>query len=299
MLIQKTYNKSISVSILNKIYDYCQLIKLRLTILVVFSAAMGYLFAEQGIINWNHLGLLMISGFLITGSANGINQIIEKDLDKLMLRTSNRPVASERMFVTEAAIITGVMGIAGVSILALYMNNTSALLGLFALLSYAFLYTPLKQKTSLAVLVGAFPGAIPPMIGYTAVTGYIDSVCLLLFAIQFIWQFPHFWAIAWLLDEDYKRAGFKLLPSKGGRDRKSAFQTFIYSLILIPVSLLPAKLGIIDISSSLIILVCSIVFVVQAFFLLKTCSMKSAKQLMIGSFLYLPIVQLILVLGKI
>ena len=291
-------DKSFYSHLYAKCQDYLQLIKFRLTVLVVFSSAMAFLFASTTTINWSQLGLLLLSGFLITGSANGLNQIIEKDLDILMTRTADRPVASNRMKVSEAVFITGIMGIAGIVLLQQYMNNVSAMIGLTALLSYAFLYTPLKQKTAFAVLVGAFPGALPVMIGYTAVTGEIDTICVLLFLIQFFWQFPHFWAIAWILDEDYKKAGFNLLPSKGGKNKSSAFQTFVYTLILIPVSLMPAKFGLITLESAVLILLCGLIFLYQSVQLLRTCSNNAARQLMLGSFLYLPIVQVVLVFGK-
>jgi len=298
-MISQSIHRGFSISLVSKLKDYSQLIKLRLTVVVVFSAAMGYLFAVTGTVDWMHFGILLLSGLLITGSANGINQIIEKDLDKLMTRTADRPIAAQRMEVLEAVLITSIMGIIGVSLMAIFMNPTAAILGMVSLLAYAFIYTPLKQKTSFAVLVGAFPGAFPVMIGYTAITGTIDMTCMLLFSIQFLWQFPHFWSIAWILDDDYKKAGFNLLPSKGGRNKNSALQTLLYALILIPVSLLPAKLGLINSYSSIIVLVCGLVFAFQAFNLYRDCSIKSAKQLMIGSFLYLPIVQLVLVLGKV
>ncbi len=299
MLTDKIYVPDIRSILLSKTQDYLQLIKLRLTVLVIFSAAMGYLFAVHSSVNWEHLCLLLLSGFLITGAANGINQIIERDSDKLMTRTANRPVATERLSVVEASILTTIMGIAGVVILGVFMNSVCAALGLFALLSYAFVYTPLKRISPLAVLAGAFPGAIPPIIGYTAITGTIDMACLLIFAIQFIWQFPHFWSVAWIFDDDYKRAGFRLMPSKEGRGKKSAWIIFICTSILIPLSLLPVLFEIIGTYSGIVIILCSLLFLYRAFNLFRSGSLRAAKQLMFGSFFYLPVVQLILVFGKI
>ena len=197
-----------------KLKDYSELVKMRLNLLVVFSSAISYAMAAAGNINWLQLGMLSLGGFLVVGASNGINQIIEKDFDKLMIRTANRPIATQRMSVTEASIASALMGIAGVLILGLFLNQMSAILAFAALLSYAFLYTPLKRISPISVFVGAFPGAIPPMLGWVAATGTIGVEALILFLIQFFWQFPHFWSIAWVLDDDYKRAGFKMLPYK-------------------------------------------------------------------------------------
>lgn len=222
-----------------KLSDYSQLIKMRLTFTVVFSAAMGFLLATTAATPMLDLFWLVLGGFLVVGSSNGINQMIEKNYDKLMHRTANRPIATGRMGMTEAAVFCLLMGIAGVSVLSYFLNPLSGWLALGSLVSYAFFYTPLKRMSPVAVFVGAFPGAIPPMLGYVAVTGRIDAVAIALFAIQFFWQFPHFWAIAWILDEDYKRAGYRLLPSFEGRGKKSARQMVWYTVVLIPMGFLP------------------------------------------------------------
>ena len=282
-----------------KLKDLVQLIKLRLTLLVVFSAGIGYMFGATEALVWSHLGLLLLSGFLITGSANGINQIIEKDLDKLMTRTANRPVATGRMPVLEAVIITAIMGIAGIVILSVYMNTITALLGLFSLLSYAWVYTPMKRITSFAVLAGAFPGAMPPIIGYVAITGTIDIACVALFMIQFVWQCPHFWSIAWILDDDYKKAGFQLLPINGLKDKTSATMVFLSTLLLVPFSIFPIHYGVITMWSGLAILGASLVFLYLAFRVYKDCDMPAAKRLMFGSIIYLPVIQILLVVGRI
>ena len=157
----------------------------------------------------------------------------------------------------------------------------------------------MKKMSPIAVFVGAFPGAFPPLIGWVAFTGSIDLVALVLFGIQFIWQFPHFWAIAWVADEDYKKAGFKLLPSKEGKSVNTAFQIMIYALLLIPLSILPYQLGITGIVSMIVAVLCGIMFLVQTFSLMRTCKVESAKKIMFASFLYLPIVQIAFVLDKI
>jgi len=235
----------------------------------------------------------------VVGAANGINQIIEKDYDSKMLRTNDRPLATNRMSVLEAAIFCLLFGVGGVFILGTYLNQMSAILGLASLISYAFIYTPLKRYSSFAVFIGAFPGAIPPLLGWVASTGTIDMGGLALFALQFIWQFPHFWAIAWILDEDYKRAGYYLLPSKEGRNKKSAMLTVIYTLSLIPISIVPFLLGISGIISLIIIIVCGILLSIQALRLYKSCSIADAKKLMFYSIVYNPLVLLALFIDKI
>jgi protoheme IX farnesyltransferase len=243
--------------------------------------------------------MLAIGGFLVTGSANGINQVIEKDFDKLMQRTANRPVATNRMSVLEASIFSGLIGIIGVSMIALFLNQISGILAFAALISYAFLYTPLKRISPISVFVGAFPGAIPTMLGWVAFTGKIDSSALVLFGVQFFWQFPHFWSIAWILDDDYKRAGFKMLPSNPGRDKSTALQTLAFSLVLIPIGMLPAQMGISGMISGIVGIFGGLMLSYYAFRLFKSCEIKDAKKLMFASFIYLPMVQLAYLIDKI
>ncbi len=281
-----------------KLSDYSQLIKMRLTFTVVFSAAMGFLLATTASTPMIDLFWLVLGGFLVVGSSNGINQIIEKNYDKLMHRTANRPIATGRMGVSEAAVFCLLMGIAGVSILSYFLNPLSGWLALASLVSYAFFYTPLKRMSPVAVFVGAFPGAIPPMLGYVAVTGTIDAVALALFAIQFFWQFPHFWAIAWILDEDYKRAGYRLLPSFEGRGKKSARQMVWYTVVLIPMGFLPYTMQVSGLVSAIISAAAALAFLYFAIKLYRSCADKDAKVLMFASFLYLPVVLLSFVLDK-
>ncbi|MDQ3193217.1 MAG: heme o synthase [Bacteroidota bacterium] len=280
-----------------KISDYIQFIKFRLTSLVVFSAAICFAFGSTTI-DWTKLTLLVIGGFLVTGSSNGFNQILEKETDKLMTRTKNRPLPQERMGMTEAFVVATIMGVVGVFILWVYMNPLSGILGLSALILYTVVYTPLKKITPFAVFVGAFPGAIPPLLGYVAATNTIDVQGLILFSIQFIWQFPHFWAIAWVIDEDYRKAGFKMLPSEGGRDRSSGFQILTYSICLIPISLLPLMFKMTGSISAVIIFICASVFAFLAYKVYKNCSTEAASKLMFASFIYLPIVQILLLIDK-
>lgn len=289
-----------SESISAKLKDYLLLVKLRLSLLVVFSSVVTYLTAAMGhSINWFELSMLALGGFFVTGSANGINQIIEKDFDKLMHRTANRPLATNRISITEAALFCTIIGVIGVSLMGLYLNKTSSLLALASLLSYAFIYTPLKRVSPISVLVGAFPGAVPAMLGWVAFTGTIGIEALVFFGIQFFWQFPHFWSVAWLLDDDYKRAGFKMLPSNPGRDKGTALQTLAFTLVLIPFGMLPAYLGFAGLISTFIAVIGGIWMSYNAYLLFKSCDIASAKRLMFSAFIYLPLVQLAFWLDKI
>ena len=282
-----------------RITDYVQLLKFRLSFLVVFSALVTYLTASQGAVNWFEFAMLALGGFLVTGSSNGINQIIEKDYDKLMVRTSKRPVATGRLGVWEAALICLVMGVSGVFIIGKYLNQLSGLLALISLVLYAFVYTPMKRVSPISVFVGAFPGAIPAMLGWVAFTGKLDLPAIIFFTVQFFWQFPHFWSIAWVLDEDYKRAGFRMLPSTAGRGRLTALQTLAFSLVLIPVGMLPTQYGITGITSAIIGIAGGLMLSYFAFRLFRSCETKDAKKLMFASFIYLPLVQLAYLIDKI
>ena len=242
LLSEKSHTVSLGLNPLTKIKDYAAFTKFRLASLVLVSAFAGYYIVVDTII-WSELIALIFGGFLVTGSSNGINQIIEKDLDKLMDRTENRPLPMNKMTVPEGIIVVSIMGVMGIFVLWYFLNPLSGLLGALALLIYTSLYTPLKRISPWAVYVGAIPGAIPPMLGAVAGSGEFGLEPGILFAIQFVWQFPHFWAIAWKVDDDYAKAGFRLLPSKGGKDKNSALQILIYTIVLIPVALLPCFLG--------------------------------------------------------
>jgi protoheme IX farnesyltransferase len=274
--------------------DFSKLIKTRLTSLVVFSASISFLIGSRanGHIVWIDWIKLIIGGFLVTSAANAFNEIIEKDLDKLMKRTMDRPIPSGKMTTGQALVLGLGMGMAGTYLLG-SLNLLTGLLSVFSILLYAFAYTPLKRKSPIAVFVGAIPGALPPLIGYVAaqVHGRIDEIAIILFSIQFIWQFVHFWAIAWVLDDDYKLAGFRLLPS-GKRDLTSAVITFIFAIVLVPVSLLPTFYGYGGYWVGGVSLICSLIFLYQSFMLLRTRQIPEARKLMFGSFFYLPLVQI-------
>ncbi|MCB0761528.1 MAG: heme o synthase [Flavobacteriales bacterium] len=283
-----------------KVQDISELFKLRLASLVVFSSILGYLIGAEEF-SWLTVLLLSLGGFLLTGASNALNQVWERNNDRLMKRTMNRPLPTGRMSVTEAIVYAVIAGVGGIAILWVGLNPLSGILGLLALFSYVFLYTPLKQKSALAVFVGAFPGAIPPMLGYIAATGTFGVEPGALFAMQFMWQFPHFWAIAWVANEDYERAGYRLLPLREGKTKRTAFQIFMYTLFLIPVSMLPwvfpQSAPMIGNISGILTIVCGIIFAWYAWKLYQRCDDQSARALMFASFAYLPVVQILYVLG--
>ena len=290
---------SISQHIASSVKPYFELLKLRLSLLVTFSSAFGYMLAHQGMIDWERFIGFCIGGFLITGSSVTINQIIEKKHDALMSRTLKRPLPTERLSNRAAIYYSIFLAIAGSIVLLQFTNPLTWIISLISLVLYAFVYTPLKRVGPIAVFVGAFPGALPPLIGWAAATGVIGYEALIIFGIQFIWQFPHFWAIAWVADEDYKRAGFKLLPGGGQKDLNTAINIMIYTLFLLPLGLLPTYFGVTGITSGVIATLCGVLFLSQTFMLMKDYSKKSALKIMFSSFVYLPIVQIAYLVDKI
>lgn len=280
--------------------DFSKLIKFRLTFLVVFSASITFLIgskvpAEGGLvtgIDWLNWLILIAGGFLVTSAANCFNEVIEVDLDKLMNRTKDRPMPSGHMTTGQGLVSGLVMGMLGTWLLG-KLNIETGLLSVFSIFLYAFAYTPLKRKSPVAVFVGAIPGALPPLIGYVAAHGKIDQIAVILFLIQFVWQFPHFWSIAWVLDDDYKKAGFRLLPTTK-RDKLSAFITLLSTVVLIPVSLLPVFYGFGGYYIAGVSLAAGLVFVWLAFKMWLNMDLASARKVMFCSFFYLPLVQLIL-----
>ena len=286
----------------NKIKDYLQLVKPSLSIMVVFSSVVSFLLVpaidDKYSNPWVMSVLLFIGGMLVTGSANAINQVVEKDTDALMKRTATRPVASGRMSAAEGWTFAIICGVAGVGILGYYFNVLSAGLAAFSLFLYAFIYTPLKKVNAIAVLVGALPGALPCLIGWTAGANELSAGGWLLFAIQFLWQFPHFWAIAWVAHTDYSNAGFKLLPSDKGPTKFTALQTVIYSLALIPVCTLPYLIGMSGMVSLVIVTATNIFLLVQCIRLYREESVKAARRVMFSSYIHLPVVLLALLSDK-
>ena len=282
-----------------KLKDIMELTKFRLSFLVVFSAVMAYLLANPFAADWLKITLLSLGGFLVTASSNTINQLIEKDTDKLMDRTKNRPLPAGRMKPIEAYLIAGFTGVIGIFILGVVFNPVSGLLGALALISYAFIYTPFKKISPVAVFIGAIPGSMPLLIGWTAATGTIGLGGILLFTIQFFWQIPHFWSIAWLLNEDYQKAGYHLLPSSDGKNRTTALQNIPYLVCLIAVSTLPYAFGFTGIISLAISLIAGLFFLIKGIQLATDISDKSARSLMFASFMYITVVFIAFVLDKI
>jgi protoheme IX farnesyltransferase len=294
---EKTIQLSRPYSFSARIQDYSQLTKLRLSSLVVFSAAMGYLIATGADFSWTALLLLCVGGFLVTGSSNAFNQVIERDTDKLMDRTKDRPLPAGRMSVIEATMAVTLMGIVGVFILWKGLNPLCGILSLFSVLLYTALYTPSKKITPFSVLIGAFPGAFPPLLGWVAAKNEIGLEALILYAVQFIWQFPHFWAIAWVLHDDYLKGGFKMLPFHG-RTKHTAFQTLVYTICLIPMALIPQFFGFTHIIATILMVIAGAFFTMKAVKLYSNCEMESARKLMFASFIYLPVVQMIWMINK-
>lgn len=277
-----------TVSAKTKIQDYAELAKLKLASLVVYSAVLGYGLAPNPFVLQDFF-LLILGGFLVTGASNGLNQIIEKDSDALMERTKNRPLPAGRMKVWEALTFSIIIGLIGLASLY-YINMTSFVLGLIALISYAFVYTPLKKITPFSVFVGAFPGSIPPMIGYVAASGKFGLEPGLLFFVQFVWQFPHFWAIAWKGAEDYKKGGYKMLPYGQEKGKQTAFIILFYTLFTIPAGMLPWAFGMTGVVSMILAVALGVYFVMPAIKLYKTCKDEDAVKLMFASFAYLPLI---------
>jgi protoheme IX farnesyltransferase len=274
--------------------------KFTLSFTVVFTCVICYMLAPKVMTyDWPMILLLTFAGLCITGSANAINQAVEKDTDAQMKRTANRPVASGRMSQQTAYTFATITGVLGVAIMWKYFNFPSALLSAFSLFLYAFIYTPLKKINSIAVLVGAFPGALPCLIGWVAGNDDFAYAGLALFLIQFIWQFPHFWAIAWVTHADYSRVGFKLLPAKEGPTRFTALQCIMYAVLMIPIGLLPYYLNLTGQISMWVLLVANIFMVVQCVRLYQNMGVPAARRVMFSSYIYLPVVYLALLADKI
>jgi protoheme IX farnesyltransferase len=299
-----------------KLGDYMQLTKPSLSTMVVFSSVISYLLAPK-VSNtewsWTYVVLLFIGGFLVTGSANAINQTVEKDTDVLMKRTATRPVAAGRMSVMEGWTFAIITGVAGVATLSYFFNVLSGILALFSLFLYAFVYTPLKKVNAIAVLVGAVPGALPCLIGWAAGNdavfgagnGWKDMGGWVLFGIQFLWQFPHFWAIAWIAHKDYAGAGFKLLPAEKGPTKFTAIQTVMYAVLLIPVCVLPYLIELTEYSTVkgkiciAIVMLANLFLVAQCVRLYNKMDAPAARRVMFGSYIYLPVILLALLASKV
>lgn len=280
-----------------------QLVKFSLSFMVAFSAVVCYLMAPGITFDWGRIMLLFAGGLLVTFSANTVNQLAEKDSDAKMMRTAKRPIASGRMGATEGWLFAVISLVTGLLILGYYFNVTSAVISMVSWFMYAYMYTPMKKVSSFSVLFGAIPGALPCLIGWTA--GFLPEEPIewgggwALFAIQFFWQFPHFWAIAWIAHKDYSKAGFKLLPSEEGQTKYSAVQAIIYSLLLIPAGIVPYMIGMSGFVSFWIVLVANILMIIQCVRLYREMTTEAARRVMFSSYIYLPVVLLGLLLDKV
>lgn len=293
---------STNFSLKSIVTDFKEITKAGLAISVVFSSVAGYLLGVDEINQQSLLTLVMlaIGGYCMVGASNAYNQIIEKDLDALMERTKNRPIPSGRMTVNTAFIIASILTVLGIVILY-NINEKSAMFGAISIFLYTSVYTPLKTKTPLSVFVGAFPGAIPFMLGWVAATGEFGIEAGTLFLIQFFWQFPHFWSIGWFLYEDYQKGGFYMLPN-GNRDRATALQTILYTLWLVVASVLPSfgftgQLYLTSISV-VIVLILGLWMLYFAVKLYQEQTDKAAKRLMLVSVSYISLLQIVYILDK-
>jgi len=294
----KVQNTTYSTGFRAKLEDYKVLVKFRLNITVVLSSVLAYAVVAQSSFNLIAVAILAVGGFLVTGAANALNQVLEKDYDALMDRTSNRPIPQGRLTISESVLAAGMMALVGITLLALF-NPLAALLGTTALVSYAFVYTPFKRYSPLAVWIGAVPGALPVLIGTVAFQGEITLIALVLFAVQFFWQLPHFWAIGWMSYEDYQKAGYQLLPVRDQiRDNRIGLSSFIWSLPLIPICGLAYFAGSIGIFTSLLMLIVNVMYAKKGWDLYKSGDNSSAKKLMFFSFAYLPIILILFIIGQ-
>lgn len=279
--------------------DFGNLIKFKVNVIVVFTSIIGYLIASKGQdINIFEIIGLGLGGFFTTGAAHAINQILERKYDIRMERTKDRPLPSGRMNVKEVLIYALLMIAAGYFSFNTFNNGLTLFLGMFSLVFYSFLYTPMKRVNSTAVAFGAVPGALPPAIGYIAYTNHIDKFTILLFIIQFLWQFPHFWSIAWIYFDDYKNGGYKLMPVDNCRSKNNAKFTFISALILLPFIFLILIIGAVNIFWFIPIFFITVFFMLRAYFFYRNPDDIMAKKLMLSSIIYLPVLLIIILVAN-
>ncbi len=280
--------------------DLMMLFKFRLTITVVFSAILAYWIALDSFsFNLSSVAILGLGGFCITAAANTFNQLLEKDFDKLMKRTENRPIASGRISNTQAILIAGLTSVVGVVLLASF-NLSTAFFGFVSMVLYSFIYTPLKRINSSAIPVGAIPGAMPVLIGCVAAQGEVTDLAIVLFSVQFFWQFPHFWAIGWLGYDDYKKAGFKFIPERNGqRDSMLGIYSVFYAFMLFPMIVILYLIGYAGIISLVGMSIMTLGYMYMGYVLHKNDDRKSALMLMFFSFFYLPLSLILLLVDKI
>lgn len=298
--MERNATKQIAIwgGLTQSITDFGLLVKFKLTLLVLFSAVMSYAIVCGGNVDWGTMVLLAFGGFMVTGAANALNQVLERDYDRLMPRTANRPVATGRMSVSKAVLLAGLMAMTGITVLS-FFNPIAGFLGTLSLMSYAFVYTPMKRSTPLSVVVGAVPGALPLIIGCVVHEGAISQTAMMLFSLQFLWQFPHFWAVAWLADDDYKKAGFYLLPSKNGeKDATTGMLSFAFCVLMVGNAMLGFALGLVGFWATAVLLVLNVYWAWLCWRLYKDCSREAARKQMFMSFLHLPLSLIVILIDK-
>lgn len=282
-------NAGVAVLTYSKWKDYAMLVKLRLSLMVVVSSVLGYIIGAGGNFEWSVLWILGAGGLLITSAANALNQVLERDFDCYMSRTQDRPVTSGRMKSSEAVLFAGLACLVGVGMLA-SLNTLAAFLGMLSMILYAFIYTPMKRYSTLAVAIGAIPGALPVLIGAVAVDGQLSYLGLGLFAVQFLWQFPHFWAIGYNSFEDYNKAGFRLLPTQNGEiDRSLGKNAAFYAALILPVLAGMYFYSLINVFALIASVILTVGYIVYSLKFHAAFDKKSALRLMFYSFIYLPL----------
>lgn len=289
--MNKNKHTDIAVESRSLFSELVMLTKFRLSAFVVISSVLSYFIVAQGAFNIGIVVLLALGGICITGAANVLNQILERDYDKHMKRTEDRPLAAERMKLSAAVLFAGLLLLSGSIFLAL-INPLTVMISMVSLIMYAFVYTPLKRYSTLAVGVGAIPGALPVLIGTTAFSGTLTTLGLILFGIQFLWQFPHFWSIGYLAFDDYKKAGYKLLPTDedGNINKKLGYHSFVYSIVLLAVSAIPFAIGTMELLPFILVMIVGLIYAAACLQFQFNSSRKTALTLMFSSFFYLPLV---------
>lgn len=298
MLREETIKAKFPVLVAARIRDYKQLLKPNLSFMVVFSSVIGYLLAPGVSFDLVSVATLFIGGILVTGGANTINQVLEREGDALMKRTMNRPIPTGRISVSEGWAVAAVSGISGALLIGMYFNPLAGILSFISLLLYGFAYTPMKRVHPVAVLIGAIPGALPPLLGWVAATGSLGIGGWVLFLIQFFWQFPHYWAIGWVGYDEYKKAGISMLPSQERSSKFTAIQCMFYSIILVPLAIVPRVIGMTGNIGMFIAMGCGLMYFAATIAFYIKNDHKSARRVMFASFIYLPVVLLALVFDK-
>jgi heme o synthase len=289
---------AMTIGVRGRATDYVALAKPRLNLLVVVSAVAGYAMAHGDTINLAVLGWMVVGTGLVSGGAAAINQVIERDTDGLMRRTRLRPLPDGRLSAIEGLAFAGIVSVIGLLVLAAGVNVLSAMVALATLASYAVVYTPLKKRTSFATVIGAIPGALPPVIGWAAAENALSQGAWVLFGIVFLWQLPHFLAIAWMYREDYARAGLPMLPVIDPDGRSTARQAVVYTAALLPVALAPTLIGMSGTTYFAGALICTVVFLGFSLRFATTRAVRDARRLFFTSIIYLPVLWALMIVDR-